>query len=250
MQSEKDHFSPLAENYARYRPGYPQELFDLVARLAPSTRCAWDCATGSGQAAVQLARSFDQVIASDGSARQVASAEPHDRVHYHVASAEKSGIPDGSVDAVTVAQALHWFDFDRFYAEVERVLKPGGIIAVWSYDLFSVNPRIDGIVNDFYQRSIHPYWPAERRHVENGYRDIPFPFERLQTPDFEMSARWDLGHLLGYLRTWSAAKRYQEALGRDPVELIEGELATAWHESGPVLMVRWPLSLRIGRVGS
>lgn len=248
MKPANDHFSPLAGNYAQFRPGYPKQLFELIARLAPSRDCVWDCATGSGQAAVALAPHFARVVATDGSAAQIASAQSHEKIDYRVASAESSGLPDRSVDAVTVAQALHWFEFDRFYAEVKRVLRPGGIIAVWSYDLFTVNSRVDPIVNDFYERLVHPYWPAERRHVETGYRDIPFPFESLQTPHFEMSAGWELARMLGYLRTWSATKRYREANGRDPVDLIAQELSAAWGESGTHLTVTWPLSLRIGRL--
>jgi SAM-dependent methyltransferase len=247
MKATNDHFSSLAQSYAQYRPGYPSSLFEHIADLAPSTGCAWDCATGSGQAAVELARHFELVIATDASARQIESARPRKNVEYRVGAAEKSGLPDSCADVVTVAQALHWFDFDRFYGEVNRVLKPGGIIAVWSYELFTIDPGIDPIVNRLYSEPLGPYWPPERRHVENGYRNIPFPFEQLPAPAFHMSARWDLPRLLGYLRTWSAVKRYREAEGRDPVDLIHRELSAAWTEADSALTLKWPLTLRLGR---
>lgn len=249
MKPTNDHFSALAEGYARHRPGYPSELFRFLAEQAPSREQAWDCATGSGQAAIGLAPHFDRVVATDGSPQQVAQAAPCRGVDYRVAPAEASGLPDASLDLITVAQALHWFDLDPFYAEVRRVLKPGGIIAVWSYNLLTIAPAVDAVVNHLYEAVVGPYWPAERRHVENGYRDLPFPFERVATPAFAMTAEWDLGHLLGYLQTWSATRRFREAQGEDPVETIREALEAAWGEPHATRQVRWPLRLRVGRLG-
>ncbi|MCP4377042.1 MAG: class I SAM-dependent methyltransferase, partial [bacterium] len=205
----KDHFSDQSGDYLRYRPSYPGALFAFLAEIPPMQHRAWDCATGSGQAAHGLSTHFERVIATDASAAQIDSAVPAANVHYRVAPAEASGLPDRSVDLVTVAQALHWLDLERFYGEVRRVLKPGGLLAVWSYNLLRTDPAIDAEVDAFYSHTVGPYWPPERRLVESGYRDLPFPFPELDTPPFAMTARWRLEQLLGYLGTWSATKRYR-----------------------------------------
>lgn len=249
MDPSRDHFSALAERYARYRPGYPQELFAFLAELAPAPSVAWDCATGSGQAAVGLASHFERVIATDGSARQLAAAATHPKVDYQVAEAERSGLASGSVDLVTVAQALHWFDLERFYAEVRRVVRPGGLIAVWSYNLLTISEPVDRLVNRLYDGLLGPYWPPERALVEQGYAAIPFPFELVGAPRFAMDAQWSLDQLTGYLQTWSAARRYREATGQDALALIAPALSEAWGEPAAVRPVSWPLVLRVGRVG-
>ncbi len=178
----KDHFSDQSGDYLRYRPSYPDALFAYLAEISPTRHLAWDCATGSGQAAQGLSAHFEKVIATDASAAQIDSAIPTANVHYRVASAESSGLPDHSVDLVTVAQALHWLDLERFYDEVRRVLKPGGLLAVWSYNLLRTDSAIDAQVDAFYSRTVGPYWPPERRWIENGYRDLPFPFPEMAPP--------------------------------------------------------------------
>ena len=243
----RDHFSATAADYARYRPDYPDRLFAYLARLAPGRDRAWDCATGSGQAARGLARRFDEVVATDASERQIASARPYRGVRYRVAPAEESGLEDRSVDLVTVAQALHWFDLPRFWEEVRRVLVARGVVAVWSYDLVSISDRVDHVVDRLYRGIVGPYWPPERALVELGYRSLDFPFAEETPPAFRMEKRWSLGDLVGYLGTWSAAKRYREALGSDPIDLVRGDLAEAWGEPGRVRRAFWDLSLRVGR---
>ena len=245
----KDHFSGHAADYARHRPRYPDALFDWLAGIAPRRERAWDCGTGNGQAAVGLAPRFAQVVATDASAEQIASAAPHERVEYRVAPAERSGLEDASVDLVTVGQALHWFDPDAFHAEVRRVLAPGGVLAAWSYSLSRVTPEIDEIVRGFYTDTVGPYWPPERVHVESGYRTLPFPFDEIAgAPALAVSAAWDLAAFASYLRTWSAVKRFESAEGFDPVGALVSRLGPAWGDPSRVRRVEWPIHLRAGRV--
>ncbi|MFL6196468.1 MAG: class I SAM-dependent methyltransferase [Thermoanaerobaculia bacterium] len=245
--SFKDHFSGHADLYASLRPRYTRELFDFVLALTPGRRLAWDCATGNGQAAVDLAESFERVVATDGSEAQLAHAEPHPRVEYRRALAESSGLESGSVDLVTVATAVHWFDFDRFYAEVERVLAPGGALAVWAYDLARITPEIDAITDRLSKEIVATYWPPERRWVDELYVTIPFPFEEVKVPQMFIEERWDLDRFLRYLGTWSAVNRYMKSAGGDPRDLIREEMSAAWGEPERVRLVRWPLMMRAGR---
>jgi ubiquinone/menaquinone biosynthesis C-methylase UbiE len=241
-----DHFSAAAAEYARRRPDYPRRLFAYLAGLAPARRRAWDCATGSGQAALGLARHFAEVVATDASERQIACARPHRRVRYRVAAAEESGIEPESVDLVTAAQAVHWFGQERFWREARRVLVPGGVIAIWCYDLLRVGQEVDAVIRRLY-RIVGRYWPPERAVVERGYRSLDFPFAEEAAAPFRMEKRWSLEHLLGYLGTWSAARRYSEAVGKDPIGLVREDLARAWGSPGRVRRVFWDLDLRVGR---
>jgi ubiquinone/menaquinone biosynthesis C-methylase UbiE len=243
-----DHFSQVARRYADFRPHYPAELFDYLATLAPHSSVVWDCAAGNGQATFDLAERFDRVVATDASAEQIASARPHPKIEFRVASAENSGLANGSVGLVTVAQALHWFDPTRFYAEVRRVLKPDGILAVWAYVINEVEgDAINQIVQDFYSNVVGPYWPPERKLVEEGYRTVAFPFAEITPPSFRMEARWTLEQVLGYFSTWSATNRYIKATSRNPLEPLSGALAEHWGEPSSPRRITWPLTLRVGR---
>lgn len=244
----KDHFSVAAHEYDRYRPSYPVALIDFLAGAAPGRDLAWDCATGTGQAAVALAPHFAKVIATDASAAQIRHAVQHPRVEYAVAPAESSGLANASVDLVTVAQALHWFDLDRFYAEVQRIARPGAVFAAWTYSLADADPEVDPLVAAFYEE-MGPWWPPERVHVEEGYRRLPFPFEPMSAPAFEIREAWPLERLLGYFSTWSAVNRCRRDTGRDPVEALGSQLARVWGNPSEPRPVRWPLHLRIGRAG-
>jgi ubiquinone/menaquinone biosynthesis C-methylase UbiE len=226
----KDHFSKQAAGYARFRPRYPQKLFDYLGSIAPSRQVAWDCGTGNGQAAVGLASVFDRVIATDASEKQIANAQSHERVEYRVAPAENSGIGSATIDLIMVAQALHWFDLDRFYAEARRVLKAGGILAASAYNLLHVESAIDEVVNRYYYKVVGRFWPPERKLVEQ-FADLPFPFHKVDAPRFEMTAQWNLDHLLGYLQTWSSTQLFIAANGSDPLEQIVAELRAAWGDS-------------------
>jgi SAM-dependent methyltransferase len=244
----KDHFSKQAADYAKFRPRYPRELFEYLGNIAPSRQLAWDCGTGNGQASVGLATAFDRVIATDASEKQIASAELHERVDYRVAPAEDSNIDFGTVDLIMVAQALHWFDLDRFYAEARRVLKPHGVLAASAYNLLQIEPTIDKIVNRYYYEVVGPFWPPERKLVEN-FADLPFPFHEIKPPKIEITTHWDLDHLIGYLGTWSSTQRFMAAKGSDPLEQISDELRTGWGDPQQTRKVRWPLTLRIGVKG-
>jgi len=247
--SFKDRFSDHAELYARHRPGYPEELFAYLASLAPRCRRAADLATGNGQAALGLARHFGEVVAVDASAAQLAHARPHPHITYRQTAAEATGLPDAWADLITIAQALHWMHFDRLWPEVERVLAPGGVIAAWMYDLARTDPEVDRIVDRFYREVVGPCWDPERRFVDEGYRTVPFPFREIIPPAFELTGTWGLKDLLGYLSTWSASRHYLARKGEDPVDEIRQELAAAWRDPETPRPVRWPLHLRVGRVG-
>ena len=242
----KDHFSTHAEDYARSRPTYPDELFAFVASLPAERGLAWDVGTGNGQAAVGLAAHFDRVIATDPSEEQLRSAFQHDRVEYRRATAEDSGLQAHSADAVTVAQAAHWFDLDRFYDEVRRVLKPGGAVAIWCYILTRVSPEVDTVIDRYYYETVGPYWPRERRLVDDGYASLPFPFDEVPAPEMEIRLTWTLDDMLAYLRTWSPTRLYVKANGVDPVSLVEPELAAVWGEHDAQRTVTWPIKMRAG----
>jgi SAM-dependent methyltransferase len=242
----KDHFSKQSSDYARFRPGYPRELFDYLRSIAPSHQLAWDCGTGNGQAAVELSSAFGRVIATDASEKQIANAELHERVEYRVAPAESSGIESQTVDLIMVAQALHWFDLDRFYAEARRVLKPDGVLVASAYNLLHVEPAIDETVNRYYYEVVGPFWPPERKIVEQ-FADLPFPFREIDPPKFEMTAHWNLDHLLGYLRTWSSTQRFIATKGTNPLDQITNDLRNAWGKPERTRSVSWPLVVRIGR---
>lgn len=243
----KDHFSSHAEAYARSRPGYPPALFAHLVSLAPSHQLAWDCATGNGQVAIGLARHFDRVVATDASAAQIDHAFRHERIAYRVEPAEATSLDAASVDLVAVGQALHWFDLDRFYAEVRRVLRTGGVIVAWCYGRCTVAPDIDAIIDRYYVEIVGPYWPPERIFVESGYRTLPFPFARVPLPAFDMQAEWTADELLAYLGTWSATKRFEAHHGRDPRDEIAEPLVNAWGSRHLRRRMEWPLSFLAGR---
>ncbi len=237
-----DHFSAGADSYARFRPRYPDQLFLWLADLCPQQRRVWDCGTGNGQAAVALAEHFVEVIATEPSAAQLARAEQHPRVAYIEGAAEQSPLESDSVDLITVAQAYHWFDHARFLEEARRVAREGAHLAVWSYALCRISDEIDALVDEFYFEEVGEFWPPERRHVEQGYAELPFPPE-VKAPSFEMTAEWDLEHFVGYLSSWSAVKRFRESRGQDPIPGVKRRLAEVWN--GPRSVI-WPLKVRVG----
>jgi SAM-dependent methyltransferase len=242
----KDHFSSQSAAYRRYRPEYPAALIRYVASLAPDRRVAIDCATGNGQAAVALGERFETVLAVDGSWSQLELAQAHGRVHYAASLAERLPLRERSVSLVAAAQAAHWFDFDRFHAECRRVLVPGGVVALWTYEKFRVDPRVDAVIDQFYSAVVGPYWPPERRFVEQGYRTLPFPWREEPAPPFALETDWDLQQVLGYLATWSAVQRYRDQRREDPLPELASRLAADWPD-GKGRRLRWPIHLRIGR---
>lgn len=243
-----DHFSGASAAYAAFRPRYPDALFDFLARAAPARDAAWDVGTGTGQAAVGLARHFAHVVASDASRTQIEHATPNARVSYRVAPAEASGLDSASVDLVTVAQALHWFDRSRFWTETRRVLRPQGVVAVWTYVLFEIAPPIDAIIRDFYSGIVGPFWPPERRITEERYQTIEFPFTEIVAPSFVIEQTVTLDDAAGYVRTWSATRAFLKHHRRDPVDDLVKQLARAWGAPQESRLARWPVSMRVGRV--
>jgi SAM-dependent methyltransferase len=241
----KDHFSRQAAAYSRYRPDYPAALIDFLAEQSPGRALAIDCATGSGQAAVALARHFDTVLAVDGSPTQLSNAARHPRVHYVAGLAEQLPLPGGRAGLVTAAQAAHWFDFDRFHSECRRVLAPGGVVAAWTYEKFRLDAAVDAVIDHFYEDVVGRYWPRERRYVEEGYRTLPFPWHERPVPRFELQTDWDLSQVLGYVGTWSAVRRYVDDVGADPLPTLEAALEAHW-PAGSTRRLHWPIRLRIG----
>lgn len=246
--SFKDLFSAQAGDYAKYRPHYPEALFAYLASLCPARNAAWDVGTGNGQAALALAKHFPQIFATEPSEKQLSLAVPHDRIKFSVASAEKSGLAEFSVNLVTVAQAFHWFDQERFFQEVRRVAEPGAVLAVWCYELTSVNEDVDAVMLRLYNEILSGFWDARRKLVEEGYRNERFPFSELEPPPFEMHASWNLAEFMGYLGTWSAVAKYRKEKGVDPLSLVADEFRAAWGASGEKKKVSWPLSLRVFQV--
>ena len=244
----KDFFSAKAAEYATFRPTYPDALFEFIASLPAARGTVWDCATGNGQAAIPLAKHFDRVIATDASAEQLRQATPHPRVSYDVALAHASGLPDSSVDLVTVAQALHWLPLDPFVAEVRRVVAPGGALAVWCYTMPKLGGVIDEIVDAYYSKTCGPYWAPDRRLVDQGYATLAMPFDDVVSPSLHIEARLTLDAFAGYLRTWSATQKLAAAIGRDPVIEVEEALRPHWGHATDAWLARWPLHLRAGRV--
>lgn len=248
MITFEDYFSQIAGNYALYRPHYPANLFSYLASIAPHRRIAWDSGTGNGQAAAGLAVHFERVIATDASADQIAHAFPHERVEYRVEPAEEVNLEAASVDLITVATAVHWFDLARFYGNVRRVAVPGGILAVWTYHTSVIASEIDAVLDHYYREILAEYWPDRWHYIDEHYQTLPFPFPELSTPAFEMQTNWRLDELVGYLSSWSASQRYLEARGHHPLSVIWPELASAWGNPHQRRKISWPLYIRVGRV--
>lgn len=240
-----NYFYSAGDDYARFRPGYQPALGAWLSSCCGTHSLALDVATGSGQAACIVAPHFDRVLACDASLAQIVAATAPAHVAFAIARAESLPVPDAVVDLLTVAQAMHWFDQQAFHAEVRRVLRPGGVIAAWTYNLLEVDPAVDALVHGLYRDVLRDDWPAERRHVENGYADLPFPYVRMAAPAFVMQAQWDARQLLGYLQTWSAVRRYRARTGSDPVAVVAAALRESF--GGGTRTVRWPLALHVGR---
>jgi SAM-dependent methyltransferase len=243
----KDNFSIRADKYAQFRPNYPDALFDFLYGLVPSKGTAWDCGTGNGQIAQRLANSFEKVYATDISRQQLDNAVLLPNILYSLQPAEKTDFSHHSFDLITVAQAIHWFDFDAFYAEARRTLKPRGILAVIGYNLPRFTPAIDAVISAFYRDVVGPYWDKERRYIDEQYRTIPFPYADLPAPSFTIDVQWTFDHLIGYIETWSAVKHYQKQQGNNPVALLEPRLKEAWGQADH-LAGHFPILLRLARM--
>ena len=238
-----DHFSTQAQTYADSRPDYPAALYEFMVSQTKQHTLCWDVATGNGQAAVALAQYFDRVVATDASMAQLQQAIGRVNIDYRCEPAEHSSLENASVDLVTVAQALHWFDFERFYPELKRVLKPGGRVAAWTYGLLTVNDEIDSIIERFYSHVLGGYWPQERNYVDQAYKTIPFPFNKIEAPYFSIKREWSLEQLCRYLESWSAVEKYKKQNGSSCVAPIKKQLESCWTDNQ---RVSWPISLLLG----
>ena len=247
MSDIHDHFSAQAEVYARTRPRYPAEMFAYLAGLATENSLVWDAGCGNGQAAVPLASYFERVVATDISAEQLRHAERHERVEYVQASAGPVPLDDASADLIVAAQSAHWFDLDAFYGEARRVAAPGAPIALITYEMLNVSPRIDPLLYGLANQVIGEFWPRERSYVDTAYTTLPFPFDEIEAERFEMRAEWTVDQMLDYLLTWSATQRYIKHYGKDPRDVIADQVRALWRETSTV---RWRLAMRVGYVNA
>ena len=246
----QDYFSAQSKLYARFRPKYPPALFEFLSKDLDPGDLIWDCGAGSGQATRGFDQSF-QVLATDRSFQQLEQNVFSTNTLYVRALSESSPIASNSIALVTVAQALHWFDFESFYGEVDRVLTESGMIAVWTYSFLSASAQlgkpIDERIRDFYGNVVGPYWPPERKWVDALYRTIPFPFEEIAVPRLTIEISWSLEDLIGYISSWSAVAEYRRILGIDPVPQLEKKLEGIWGKKDEVRSMSWPIGLRVGK---
>ncbi len=242
----KDNFSKQASEYAKFRPDYPKDFISDILQLVKHKHTAWDCATGNGQVAVKLAEHFEKVIATDISDTQLSHAPKLENVEYRKEPAESTSLSDNSTDLITVAQAIHWFDFYKFFSEVNRVLKKDGVIALFGYSLFTTSSQIDKVVQHFYVEVTGPYWDPERRHIDKEYRTIPFHFEINPFKKYSIETEWNMDEMIGYFKTWSAVQHYINANNSDPTEELIPKLKKVWPTSKKV-SVSMKLIHKIGR---
>lgn len=244
----KDNFSTQAALYAKFRPKYPAELYDFVLEKVKNFNTAWDCATGNGQVASRLAETFEQVFATDISQKQLDNAHQAENIHYSIAQAEKTAFPDNTFDLITVGQAIHWFDFERFFQEVRRIAKPEAIFAAWGYGTLTIdNVQANTLFQDFYQTQIGEYWDSERRFIDEEYRSIPFPFEIIESPTFAMEYEWTLAELEGYLNTWSSVQKYIKIHHENPVDAFIESLKVIYQNTD-IFKVNFPVFMKMGEV--
>jgi SAM-dependent methyltransferase len=243
----KDNFSKTAGLYANYRPLFPGDLFEHIAKICNHRIAAWDCGTGNGQVAIQLANHFQHVYATDISQNQIDNAYWDDKITYEVEAAESCSFPDRSFDLIMVAQAVHWFDFDLFYAQVNRTLKKDGLLAILGYGLIRIDEKVDQVISELYKNTLGPYWDSERKYIDEEYKTIPFPYKQIDAPDFTISLKWNATQLLGYLNTWSAVQHYLKEKKENPVDLITPKLMKAWGKE-PIKKIEFPVFIKLGRL--
>lgn len=244
----KDLFSNQASVYAQYRPGYPNELFDYILQYVSNKQTAWDCATGNGQAANELARYFDKVMATDISEKQLQQAQPNDKISYSATTAENTPFSDNTFDCITVAQAYHWFNFEAFHKEAVRVSKPGAVIAIWGYSLVVCEDEsLNNLIKTFYRDKVGPYWDKERRYVDDHYGTVPFPYEPLPSKDFNINVQWNRQQLIGYFNTWSSVQHFIKAHQYNPVDELAASIEAVWPNDNSKQFY-FPLFLKLGRI--
>ena len=246
--STKDFFSGHSKIYAAFRPTYPAALYEFLLSCVEKRSAAWDCATGTGQVARHLAPLFDRVYATDISRSQIAEAPKAANIFYSVSPAESTPFPSNHFDLITVAQALHWIKREDFYREVARTGKSNAILAVWGYGLPTIESQVDLAMNDFYRNTVGPYWDEERKHVDEEYANIPFPFDRIRSPGFAIQLRWTIDQFAGYLTSWSATQKYIRAQKNDPVIRFIDSLRKQWPSNEKKTVV-FPIFIYVGRIG-
>jgi SAM-dependent methyltransferase len=247
-QSTKDLFSRHAQMYAQYRPTYPQALITYISQLVKYRGVLWDCGCGNGQLALAFAENFQLVCATDISSEQIANAPAHMGILYKVLPAEKTDFPAGFFDMVVVGQAIHWFNHELFFQEAKRVMAPNAVLVAIGYGLMRISPEIDVVLNHFYTNITGPYWEPERKYLDDGFASLPFPFEPIEVPEFQMPCLWSLEQVTGFLNTWSAVKKYEAVNGINPLSLIETDLVQAWSEKDKRMVV-FPLFIKAGKKG-
>jgi len=243
----KDNFSKQAAVYAQYRPDYPDELFQYILSFVKEKNTVWDCGTGNGQSAKVLCKYFNTFLATDISQKQMDNAYQASNIFYSLQPAEQTNFANNSIDLVTVSQALHWFNFEKFYAEVNRVAKPAAVIAVWAYSLLQVSNEINTIIHNYHFNTLGKYWDAERKYVDANYTTIPFPFKEITTPAFEIKLHWTLAELEGYFYTWSALQKFIATNNFSPVDALMQQLKPLWG-SNEKREIIFPVHLRLGTI--
>lgn len=240
-----NHFADKAAEYQQFRPRYPDDLFQYLISLTSFQDCAWDVGTGNGQAAIALSASFNKIFATDLKQGQLNVAEKKQNIRYIACPAEKTPIKNQSVDLITVAQALHWFNLDKFYEEVHRVAKLNAILAVWCYTLPEITPEIDALIHDLYSNILgNEYWPKERHYIDEKYQTIPFPFKKINTPAFNIERSLNFFQLEGYLNTWSALQQYKsENQNKNPLDFIRNDLRKIWGCPEKIYHTKTPIYL-------
>lgn len=247
MKDIKDNFTLQSTKYSKYRPAYPPALYDFLFTLVEDKQAAWDCGTGNGQVAIVISKFFEKVYATDISEQQIKNAVRKNNIFYSVERAENNSFADNSFGLITVAQAIHWFDFESFYREVYRTLRPSGILAVIGYGLARIDPSTDEVIESFYHNIVGPYWDKERKYVDENYQTIPFPFNEIKTPAFKNTFEWTAEEFKGYLETWSAVQHYIKAKNQDPVQIVSKELEKIWKE-GTTKIVEFPILFRVAKI--
>jgi ubiquinone/menaquinone biosynthesis C-methylase UbiE len=242
----KDNFSKQAVDYSKFRPQYPEEMIEYIISFVNNKSTALDIATGNGQVAHKLSAYFKKVYAADISQKQLDNAIQAENVIYSKESAENTSFENQKFDLIVVAQAVHWFDFEVFYKEIYRILKPDGIFAVLGYGLFFTNTDSDKILRHFYYDIVGSEWDAERKYLDENYETIPFPFEEIPTNKFENQFTWTFEELIGYLQTWSSVQHYISKNNKNPIDLIYDDLKKSWQKNDQ--KVTFPLLLRIGKL--
>jgi len=243
----KDNFSSSSDNYAKYRPTYPVAFYNYLNNIVAQKENVWDCGTGTGQVAFELAKTFKNVYATDISQSQLDNALEANNIQYSIQPAESTNFYANLFDVIIVAQAIHWFGFDAFYSEVRRTAKEDALICILGYERLKISEEIDTIISDFYYNTIGSYWDKERKYIDESYETIPFPFEEIETPSFSNKLKWTLDDLIGYLNTWSAVKRFIKKNNYNPVDILFSQIEPIWEESAS-REVTFPILLRIGRV--